>query len=50
MKRKKKQIFDEEKHEDVKRHGRIISAKPTEWHKDKTKYNRTEKHKKDLSE
>ena len=44
-KRKKKVILDPEANALKKRHGRFPSAKPTEFHKDKTKYNRRIKHK-----
>ena len=44
-KRKKKVIIDPEASAFKKRHGRFPSAKATEFHKDKTKYNRRTKHK-----
>lgn len=41
---KKKQIFDKQK-SDQKSVFRTPTAKPTVWHKDKSKYTRTKKHK-----
>ncbi len=44
-KRKKKIIFDKDAVEEKKRHGRVPTSRPTEFHTDKTKYTRKEKHK-----
>jgi hypothetical protein len=44
-KRKKKITLDKEAAEEKKRHGRVPTARPTEFHKDKSKYTRKEKHK-----
>lgn len=44
-KRKKKVIIDPEASALKKRHGRFPTARSTEFHEDKTKYNRRVKHK-----
>ena len=44
-KRKKKTIFNQEIHDMKKRIGRFPVARPTEFHEDKSKYNRRVKHK-----
>jgi hypothetical protein len=43
---KKKIISDKEKSKEKKSYGRMPTAKPTEWFKDKIKYSRKKKHKK----
>ena len=45
---KKKIILDKDKSE-KKKVFRTPTARPTEWHKDKSKYSRKKKHKKDYS-
>lgn len=47
---KKKKILDKKKHDEKKSFGRTPTAPATKWHKDKTKYNRKVKHKKDITE
>lgn len=47
---KKKTIVDKEKSKGKKSFGRMPTAKHTEWFKDKTKYSRKKKHKKDHDE
>jgi len=44
-KHKKMIVLDKEAHDMHKRHGRFPTARPTEVHKDKSKYNRRVKHK-----
>ena len=44
-KRKKKTVIDADAHAMKKRHGRFPTARATEFHKDKSRYNRTVKHK-----
>jgi len=44
-KRKKKIVVDKEASDMQKRIGRLPTAPPTQFHKDKKRYNRTVKHK-----
>jgi hypothetical protein len=50
MASKSKRIYNESKSKDKKRQGRITTSKPTQWHKDESKYSRKVKHKGDYDE